>query len=265
LAVVLAAAGYASAGCLLAVVAYLGPRLLVRQRAGDSEVQSLSTSVVTRLGTLHALILALIFAQEMENYLSVGRLVAGESGAVADVYYGAKRYAQSDSRVGKDLPPNIARYVQTVLDEEWHLLADKRLSDQAWAAYIAVEMALLKLNPSNDYERELRRQMLDDWDQLSEYRRGREAASARGIPVFFWGLAVIGFVFVVVPYGVFAAQRANVLLIAVLGAFNGLVFYFIVQLSNPFGGTVPIEPIALKQLYEEDMNKLVTSAPRHAR
>ena len=131
-----------------------------------------------------------------------------------------------------NIPQNVARYVQTVLDEEWHLLAEKRLSDKAWAAYVAVEMALLRLEPSSDYERELRREMLDDWDQGSEYRRGREAASARAIPTFFWSLAILGFVCVVMPYSVFAAGWVNVLMIAVFGALNGLVFYFILDANQ---------------------------------
>jgi len=253
---ILNAVAYVSAAVLLALSLYALLRWLFGHHA-DAADKGLSTAVITRLGTLHGLILALIFAQELDNYLDVIDLVAKESGAVADTYYGSKRYARETDDL-QSIQRDIADYLHTVINDEWQALSErKRLSDRAWRDYSRVDEALLGLTPSDDYQREIKRQILDDWDEVSQFRRSRESAAAREIPIVFWILAIAGFMVVVFPYYVFAPLRQHVMVLALFAGFNGLVFYFIVEMSQPFSGTGAIRPTAMERLYQEDMQLLL--------
>jgi len=244
---------YALGAAALALGIYTLARALLGRRADDDD-HNLSLAVITRLGTLHALILALIFAAEMENYLGILKLVTNEVGAVADTYYGTKRIAADHPQTVEEIQKAIADYVHTVVQHEWALLArEKRLSDRAWSDYTIVDEALLRLELESGYQREIRRQLLEDWDAVSQYRRGREAAALREVPGFFWVLAIAGFVAVVLPYYVFSPRKSHLLILTLFGAFNGLVFHFIIELNQPFDGDGAIEPVAFERLYAEDM------------
>ena len=251
--IMLSAIAYMSGAVALALGFYALVRRLLWAHSGD-DAQNLATSIITRLGTLHALILALIFAQEMANYLDVVKLITNEAGAVADVYYGIKRIADEDADLTATPQRMIADYVRTVLDEEWTMLAtERKLSSVAWEDYAFVDSALLHLEPANRFEEAQHAQILDDWDRVSEFRRAREAAATRQIPVAFWVLAVAGFLTVTFPYYIFSPRPAHLLMLSVFAAFNGLVFYFVVDLGDPFSGAGAIRPQALETLYVENM------------
>jgi hypothetical protein len=222
----------------------------------DEHARTVAGSVITRIGVLHALIIALIFVQETDNYLGVTKSVVKEAGAIADVYYDLKRYDRTETLPIRKM---LAAYVRINIDEEWPLLAkEKKLSGPAWGLYDAIDVALLQLRPANNTERTaVRRQLVEDWDSVSEYRRAREVAANRSVPLFFWILAVFGFFAVTVPYFVFPANRANTALLVLFALYNGIVFYLIAGIGNPFSGPAPIGTEVFERLYLEDMVRLL--------
>lgn len=62
---------------------------------------------------------------------------------------------------------------------------------------------------------------------------------------------------VTIPYYAFSPKPANILVLALFAAYNGIVFYFIVALGHPFAGASPLEPTALGTLFTEDMAVLI--------
>ena len=247
---------YTTSSVLLALAIYGLFRKLLGPRAAQDDA-NLSLAVITRLGTLHALILALIFAAEMQNYLGIQKIITMETAAVADVYYGTKRYFDDSNQEAHPIQKNIANYVHSVIDNEWSLLANEKiLSDQAWKYYSEVDEGILRLSHANDYQLDIKNQLLKDWDEVSQYRRGREAAALREVPSFFWILAITGFMSVVIPYYVFTPRPTHLLVLSVFAAYNGLVFALILELSEPFSGTGIITPTAYERLYAEDMKLL---------
>ena len=240
---------FALAALAAAFIPYVILRKLFSERLSE-DTQTLSSSITVRLGALHALILALVFAQEQINYTQVRRTIVDEAAATADVYYELERY---DVEKTNAIRLAVARYVQTVIEDEWALLARERLSDKAWEYYTEVDLGLLRLEPENRLQEDLRAQMLQDWDAISEYRRARETAAMHEVPGFFWVVAVLGFLLVTLPYFAFEPSPANLFALASFAVYNGIVFYFIASISNPFAGPAPLEPTAFYRLFSEDM------------
>ena len=213
----------------------------------------MSSSIIVRLGALHALILALVFAQEQVNYTQVRMTIANEAAAIADTYYGLGRYSEVELESVEAIETAIARHVKSVVDEEWVLLAKGKLSDTAWERYVEVEVGLLNLQPVSPMQEYIWEECLSDWDGVSEYRRARELAARYQIPTFFWVVAVFGFFLVVLPYFSFEPSAANITTLAVLALYNGIVFYCIVSIGNPFSGAAPIAPDAFQNLLTSEL------------
>ena len=83
----------------------------------------MNSSIIFRVAALHGLILALVFAQVLFSYQEVRGALLREATAVADIYYDFERY---DPKTAQFMQTAIVEYAQTVVDEEWQLLAEER-------------------------------------------------------------------------------------------------------------------------------------------
>lgn len=221
-------------------------RLLSSHTGPDSEL--FASNIIARLGTLHALILALMFAQEMDDYLAVSRVVTHEASAISDVYNDIREYDRENPGATAAISAMIVEYVEAVLREERTTLSEAGLSRRTWADYERIDRALRDLEPVSEYQRDLSAQMLSDWDAVSEFREQYELAAEHKVPGFFWLLALSGFFAVVIPFYVYSPNPANLLTISIFAAFNGIVLYIILAIANPFTGPGAIGSTALEDL-----------------
>jgi hypothetical protein len=232
---------------------YAAARFLLRAHARD-ETETLSNSIIVRIASLHGLILALIFAQEQANMNDLRHTNAREAAAVADVFYDLDRY---DPVGNARLRRAMAEYVRVVIDEEWEMLADGHLSQRAWDSWQLAYMGILDLTPVNPRQQTLRERMLADIETISESRNLREAGAIGGVTRLFWIVAVVGVVFVVVPFFVFPARKVNLLLLLSFAVYNGVVIYTIFALSHPFSPPGAVKPAPFVEVFRHDMGELL--------
>ena len=255
--------GFTLGAVALGLGVYAVLRLLLGRRL-EKDSDLLSSAVVTRTGTLLALIMALMFAHQMENYLSVSTMVNQEAAAIGDAFYKSERYDDGEDQEIAEIRRKIAAYVHTVLHEEWPLLARQKLSEKAWRYYSEVDVALFRLEPKKDFQHQVKEQILSDWDEVSSYRHGRLTAASREIPSFFWVLAASGFIAMVIPFYAFSPRLGNLLTIATLAAFHGAVLYFVFAMTNPFTEVGTVNPSAIERLYNRDMAQMLAKTPAEA-
>ena len=247
------AISFALGAILLAFMLYGGLRLVLGSHIAQ-DTAPLSTSVITRLGALHSLILALMFAQEMQNYLRVGASLTKEAAAVGNVYYKLQYFEKDDPETIAEIRMKIAKYLEAFLDTEQASLATTSSSRYAWEWYTEIERDFLELPSETTHHKDMRAEIRKNWDVISAYRRTYQEASARKIPGFFWALAILGFAFITIPFHAFQPKPSNLTVMTVFAAYNGIVIFFIYAMNNPFTGAAPIEPVALEQLYTEIMS-----------
>jgi len=212
------------------------------------DTHDLAASVLFRIGALHALILALAFAQEQTNYVDVLESVDAEVAALTDVYDDLQRYR------GADLEPlrvALKDYVGLVAGGEWRRLASGGLSQDAWARWREVYEGVLDLEPQTARQITLRDAMIQDLQTISDARKNRELATLDSSSVIFTVAAAAGLVFAMIAYFPFRPSLANLVLLIAFAAYTGLVFFFILAMSNPFAPPVSLEPNAFKALAAE--------------
>lgn len=251
---VLGAIIFASGAAVVALIVYFILRRFLVPHLADDTI-SFSGSTIVRMGTLYALILALVFAQEFADYTQIDNTTTREATAVGSVYHGLKKY---DLQLTAPIRRTVAGYVQIVIGEEWNMLAQKKLSDNAWKLYRDVETKLLHLEPQGLFQKDLRSQMMLDWDIVGKSRIARLSSAAHELPDFLIAICIAGFFFVTVPYFAFSPKLANLFLITLQSAFVGLIIYFVLIIANPFSVPAPIEPTALEVLVDKDMASVLT-------
>ena len=235
---------------------------LMRRLAGeppDTQTKELASSVVIRISTMHGLILALVFAQEMAEYQQLKLESAAETNALADIYFDAARY-------GADNPERVQaavdKYVRIVIDDEWDSLGTTgRLSGPAWAQWDSTYNVILDLTPDNERQKSLRDHMLASIHTIAETRVQREHHARNSLSVMFWFAAISGVIFTGFALYPYTPGRSNIRLLALLGAFTGIILFFIYAFSNPFKEPGSLRPNGYLHLSRQLQEAAGT--PRH--
>lgn len=235
------------AAVISALICYAVTRALMKSHI-DEDSELISGKIITRLGALHALILALMFAQEMADYRDISRFVSKEASAISDVFHGLREYDKEDRESTVVISDMIVNYVKTSIEADRAALAESHISSQTWINYHRINRQLRNLQPKNNDQEDLRAKMLTDWDIVSEFHMRLRTIAEYEAPGFFWVVILSGFLLVVVPFYVYSPSIANLAMLGTYSAFNGLVMYVIFSIANPFTGALAIDSNILESL-----------------
>lgn len=236
-----------AASCILALLPYVIARRFL-STSTDSQTKDLAGSVIFRVGALHSLILALVFAQELVNFNEARHTMTREAALVGDVFYDLRRYDESGTT---PIQADLLEYTNVVLNREWTSLAEtSRLDEQAWSEWDAAYNKVLDLEPKNARQEALKGIMLDRVRELSDLRIDRENTAFGGANELFLYAAIAGIVLISIGYFPFSPTAVNLTLLSIFGIYTGLVIYFIAAFANPYSSAGYLEPVRLERLYE---------------
>lgn len=236
-------------GTIVVTLAFYFLMRLIMGGDPNGKDRELASAVVVRISALHALILALVFAQEMIEYQRLKFESVTEVNAIADIYYDAERYGSDDQAA---IQQALSEYVRIVLDEEWHALGSTgQLSQSAWNKWDSVYQRILDLTPANARQQSIREHMLVDIHQIADARDNRQNSGTDSISGIFWFAAISGVVFMALGYYPYPPDARNLLLLSVLGAFTGIILFFIHAFSNPYSPPATLMPTAFERLQTE--------------
>ncbi len=217
---------------VLALVSYFLARLAFRNRIVKEETRELAVSVLFRIGALHGLVLALVFAQDLAGVRNVTQAAAREASLVSDIYHDAERYGHVETHA---LRQSFARYALIVTEEEWPQLASKKeLSELAWQHWEAGYALLLRMTPETSEQSRLHQFMLEDVREISELRERRENAARGASRALFSMAALVGIVLISAAFFTWPATALNLTLVSMFAAYSGLILFMTVSFSNPF-------------------------------
>ena len=191
---------------VLVALAYFAMRWLASHLIED-HTKDLAGSVIFRVSALHGLILALIFAQQMQGYQQLKAEVVAEATAIADIYNDIRRF---DPEIAPSIQTSLARYLNVVVGEEWESIgAGRGTVGGAWQQWETVYNAILDLKPSNPRQESLRDHMLEDVQKIAEVRDQRQHQNAEAVSRYFWFAAISGIFLVSLAYFCFPAHGSE--------------------------------------------------------
>ncbi|EFL90757.1 DUF4239 domain-containing protein [Ahrensia sp. R2A130] len=209
------------------------------------ETHDLAGSVLFRIAALHGLVLALVFAQELDSIKDVHNTSAREAAMVGDIYHDLKRYGGDDA---DSIRTELVSYAKVVVEKEWPALAGPRsLSIQAWKSWETTYEAILELTPETKRQERLLNFMLSDIRELSELREARENAALSETSTLFLVAAISGIVLISAAYFTWQITPVNLGLITAFAAYTGLILYFVIAFSNPYLAPGNAKPFGMER------------------
>jgi hypothetical protein len=242
-------------GALVAMVAfaafgvvpfYLVSRWLHRYEIPDS-TREFCGRVARSVGTLHALILALVFAEVQSRHMEIRRIVMLEAENVLQV---ARDLDHFEDASGAQLKRMIVDYAHTVVEVEWSSMAERHLSPHATRLHDLVTDGVMDLQVDTPREGFLQAQMIEDMAAIEGHRHGRLLLGNDRLPALFWYTAFIGFAILGATAFVFEATVPNMIVVSGYGLYAGLVLYAILAFSHPFTGPAAVDPAPFNMLIE---------------
>lgn len=237
--------------CLAMLVAVGGlvvvQRLMpARRRLRHNDVAGFIYAV---LGVVYAVLLGLMLIAVWEEWNASTEAADQEASEVAEIFWLAHRLPQPE---GRHLQELARSYAQVVVNEEWPLMEQGRVSPKAWAILDEIRDSLNSFDPSTPAQQVLYEQGLQQGGDLAEARGERWLDAEEGVPAILWVVLIVGGVEVVGFTYLFGLESTtvHVLMVASLTLIIALVLFTVAALDYPFKGDVRIGPDAFEQVLE---------------
>jgi hypothetical protein len=236
----------ASGAVLLSLAAYFAARAVSRSHQYERH-REMAIVMVTRIAALHALILALVFAQEMAAYQRLDNQTAIEADAVADVFNDAARYGPELQSVQDDM----RAYLDIVIGTEWIELGEGRgLSQPAWDVWDRAYETVLDVDAQTPRQQHLRDHILQSLHEISDARSIRQNEAVVTIANYFWIAALTGVVLIAVGHYIYPPEPQNLVMLALFSAYTGAILFLIYGFSNPYSPPAALAPAPLEYIQQ---------------
>ncbi len=253
----------AALAMVVAIAVSAVPFVIVRRRLSDDlpeKARDVAETVAVRIGAIHGLILALVFAEAQSTHTDLQQEFSKEVSAIEHI---ALQLDQWGGPEADRLRGQLAAYVRAVLQEEWQEVTGRNQgSRNVGQAYYALDKGILDLKGDTPQQQSLRGRLIMNMDGLQDHRKERLALFHQGVPALFWWMAIAGFLIIVAFFLVFPASVLHTAIFSVYGAYTGLALYSILALSHPYAGPTTIDTTPYQAVLD-DIEKAprVTSTP----
>jgi hypothetical protein len=197
-----------------------------------NHTRAFAQQMALRIGTLHALIISLVFGALASDYINLEKTLDDEAAAVGSVYTAMKNIQSDDAAL---IRHQLALYLKDVIDNEWGKTAASPLSATAGQILFGIINKLENWQSPLPLEQKIKSYSIDKMFKINEMRIERIYGWYReDVPIIFWIVAGAGFVLTLFPYLSVELTRFRFLLINCYAAMIGITFYGIILLNNPF-------------------------------
>jgi hypothetical protein len=198
-------------------------------------------------GSLLAFMLAVNFADVRSDYMSIHKSIEFEVAQLRDLRADLDRYDTPEARA---LAAKLAEYTRSVFETEWVALNEGVTAEITWVLFYALEDGLLDLQADTPLQGLLHKRMLDDIDEISDFREARIYAG--NMASLWFGVVVMAiFVLTILFLSVYPRRTARVIFVGLYSLTIGLVLYSIVSMSLPYQGFTRISDQPFRDLHQE--------------
>lgn len=219
----------------LVFVQHLVPKSLRKQH------NDVAGFIYAVLGVAYAVLLGLMVVAVWQGWDAAKNNADQESSDLAEVFWGAHQLPQPQGRHIQELARS---YGQVVVNEEWPLMREGKVSPKAWALLDEMRGNVEKLDPKTPAQQVLYDQELQRVHELYTSRRQRLLDAEDGLPAILWVVLIIGGVLVVGFTYLFGMESSttHLLMVASLTLIIALVLFTVAALDYPFKGDVRVSP-----------------------
>jgi hypothetical protein len=208
-------------------------------------------------GLIYGVLLAFTIVVAWQRFAETEQLVMHEATLLSELW---RDSVVARPFVRDDVQKNLIAYAQSVIDDEWPVMARGRAHPQTERLYSRLWALTYHFEPSTKLQEAYMGEFLARMNELSAARRLRILHSRMEIHGVLWLVLVIGAVPTVAYPLLFSSKHAwvqtaitgSILVIVTLGLMVTLA------LQTPFSGEVSISPEAFRELLESFHSRLLT-------
>jgi hypothetical protein len=202
------------------------------------ELVGASSNLMRVVGWLLCLLLSMTFTKVLGELVVTKTAIMSEAAAILDVHHDLRRFGVEET---DETHSALLDYVQSIIDDEWLTLADRRLSKRTDASLRTVEDAILDLEATSSTQKSVQSRLFADMDMMSGYRMSRLSQAREPTP-FTLGIVFFGYLITMVLFGIYPVCRGMVVSLSLYTCFVGVIIYVILMMSNPFDGARMLDP-----------------------
>ncbi len=219
----------------------------VRVRRIHNEVAGYVFSAV---GVMYGVLLAFVVVVVWQQY-DLTRLNAQHETSAA-ISLNHVMGACAETSQAPDLRPALLAYLQEIVDRELPSLAELQHIPPTNPALETIWKGVAALSPSSPRQQTLYTELITKLNELERWRVRRLDDAREELPRVIW-LALISGATLTIGFAYFLGTEnvsAHAVMIAVLAALVGVVFYVIVELDHPFAGAVRVGEESFRAVIE---------------
>ena len=222
-----------------------------------TEYKNIAQQMSLRIGTMHALVMALVFSTLNGELINLSDLSDAEAMSAANIYYSLK-HNQSDEATR--LRALIPIYLKTVIEKDWEELSQMQYKLPAWELISKMQKINFEWATTNASDEMLNGYVFNNLNTMADNRNKRVIErQAPTLPTVFWVIAFSGYFLTLLPYLTIELNTRRLFLICTYAIMIGLLFYGIAVLDKPFLSRV-IKPVSFEVMYN-DISKDSLSSP----
>lgn len=199
------------------------------------QAHEVTGTLMTIVGGFYAVLLGMIVVDSLVRFEKALDGVQAESNSVADIFLLAKQLPEP---YRSDLRSRCRDYVEEVVEHEWPLMKEGKVSMAARRGAIGISQCLDEFEPSTESEKAVYPIIIGLTQELWHQRRDRSNTVEYGMSGIEWFVLVTGCVITVFFVGLFAveSQSLQLLVTGLTTLVISLNIYLVYLFGYPFSG-----------------------------
>jgi hypothetical protein len=214
----------------------------------SNETKTFAQQMALRIGSMHALVVALVFSILTGELMKLNNLSDAEAMSAANIYYILR---DNQSEEAARLRSLIPLYLKTVIEKDWEALSEIPHDLPAWELITKMQGLTLNWKTTTSSEEMLKGYVFDNLNTMAENRNKRVIEwQAPDLPTVFWAIAFSGYILTLLPYLSVELIKRRFLLVCGYAIMIGIMFYGIAVLDKPFLSRV-VKPTSFEVMYND--------------
>ena len=214
----------------------------------DAVTKTFTQQMALRIGTMHALVVALVFSTLTAELIKLRDLSDIEAISAANIYYTLRG---DTSKEATELRSLVPEYLRTVVEKDWEKLTNTPYDLPAWTLLEKMQRISLSLRDGTSSEAMIKKYVFDNLNEMANNRNKRLIdRQAPDIPGVFWTIAITGYFLTLLPYLTIELTRLRLFLVTCYAVIIGILFYGIAVLDRPFESGIN-KPVAFQIMYSD--------------
>jgi hypothetical protein len=229
------------------------PHQRMKEGESDDETDSrkeLLDRIVTLVSGTFAFLLGLVIVTNLTNMNTARQTTVQEVTGLSEAYNAARALPQQDRLRIRD---GIWTYVHTVINQEWPLMNDMKMSMPAWHELGTLQNWAYTIPTNGEADLQAAKsQVSSGLAAAYSARAARAVEVVEGLPDFLWWLLIgDAVIMLLVPMlkGI-AITRRSLVFYAAFGVMIAVMLWFVDELNYPFSGGLVVHADAFTQFLQ---------------